>query len=190
MSYATLQSRFLSWVKRTDITAQFPEFVALAEARFNREIRVKQMYQSLTATIDVNNEVATPAGFLAIKSLWPSGFPLSFLTEQTLETVTASPRYSYPTQFAVLNAALRFNGPGDVQGVYYTSIPSLQAATTNWLDTMAPDLYLAAVLAEAYVYLEDPKASAWTGQRDLLIQEVNSNDMRDRFSGPLQSIKR
>jgi hypothetical protein len=191
VSYATLTTRFPLWCKRSDALALLPDFVALAEAKFNRLLRVRAMYQPITGTIDSNSEIALPAGFLAIKSLWPTATPQGLLTEQALETVMATPRNgAMPTNYAVLNTALRFNGGGDVTGVYYQSIPSLQTASNNWLDTLAPDLYLYAVLAEAYIYFEDPKISAFVGQRDLILQEIIDNDMRDRFSGPLQATKR
>ena len=42
-TYAQLQTAAASWLDRTDLTATIPEFIELAEARFNRVIRQPDM---------------------------------------------------------------------------------------------------------------------------------------------------
>lgn len=41
--YATLKTAIASWLARADLTAAIPDFIQLAETRFNRELRVRQM---------------------------------------------------------------------------------------------------------------------------------------------------
>lgn len=192
MSYAQLTTDFTTWIKRTDMVALLPRFLAMVEARFNRDLRVRQMEADLSGVIDVNGEIALPGGFLAVKSLWPDAYPRVYLTAQTLDTVKATPlEAAPPTLYAVTSDALVFNGAGTVTGKYYQTIPSLQTAGTNWLETLSPELYLAATLSEAKLYEEDiGQAAAWGARADALLSQVQAQDDRDRFSGPLTARKR
>lgn len=192
MSYATLLTRFTTWVKRTDQTANFPDFLTMAEAKFNRVLRVTEMETPFSGTPDANYEIAQPADFQAFKAVWPTATPQVFLSAAPLETVMALQNVaSNPTKYAINGTAIRFDGTTSVTGVYYKTVPGLQANTTNWLETLAPDLYLAGVLAEAYALMEDgARAAVWSGQRDLLLQQLQDNDMRDRYAGRLVSTKR
>ena len=42
-NYTQLQSSIASWLLRDDLTAVIPDFITLAEAQFNREIRNRKM---------------------------------------------------------------------------------------------------------------------------------------------------
>jgi len=41
--YASLQAEVAGWLARADLTSQIPTFIQLAEARFNRDVRVREM---------------------------------------------------------------------------------------------------------------------------------------------------
>jgi hypothetical protein len=191
-TYAQLVADVKAWIKRSDLDAQIPTFVKLAEAKFNRDLRVRQMEADLTGTIDASNEIAQPSGFLAIKTVWPVGYEASPLMQQSLDSVTATGRITgAPTVYAVTKDALRFNGSGSIAGVYFSGIPGLQANSTNWLATLAPDAYLFGTLAEAAVYTMETQQAALFGARsEAAIQQVQSTDMRDRFNGALAARKR
>lgn len=192
MSYATLLTRFTTWVKRTDQTANFPDYLSLAEAKFNRFLRMRQQETAFSGTPNATYEIALPADFLSFKALWPTATPQVFLSPASVDVVQALQNVTgFPTKYAVNNTAVEFDGGQSVSGIYYASVPGLQTSGTNWLETYAPDLYLAGVLAEAYIFMEDAnRAAAWTGQRDLLLQQLQDNDMRDRYAGRLVATKR
>ena len=42
-TYATLQTAVANWLDRSDLTDRIPEFIALAEARMNRNLRLALM---------------------------------------------------------------------------------------------------------------------------------------------------
>jgi hypothetical protein len=69
---------------------------------------------------------------------------------------------------------------------YYRTIPALSdSATTNWLLTSHPDLYLAACLVEVYLLLKDEtRATMWDGKASNLIEEVKRSGRRKAHSGP------
>ena len=51
-TYAELQTAVSNWLDRTDLTARAPEFIALAEASMQRDIRHYSMEARAALTID------------------------------------------------------------------------------------------------------------------------------------------
>lgn len=188
-TYAQLQTDFASSIKRTDLAAQIPGFVALFETRAGRRLRVRQMEAAFTGTINASNQIALPADFRAFKTLYDPARPGCTFRPQSFESVTSKARTSgTPTIYSVQGAVATFDGSGSVAGIYFAAIPGLVAAGSNWLSLMAYDAYLFGVLAEAADYSEDPeRVSSWAGRSEAVLAEVVSADQRDRFSGPLVS---
>jgi len=193
MTYTELQAQIATWSKRTDLAALIPGFIEQAESRIGRALRVRQMETALADTaINAAYEVALPAGFVALKSVWPSSYPANGIKPQSLSAVLVNGvRAGPPTMVAVTATALRFNGSGSVAGVYFGAIPALGASTaSNWLLAGHPDAYLFAALAELYTYTQDGEQSAvWVARSDQVIKEIQNADMRDRFSGSLTASK-
>ena len=42
-NYTELQTSVADWLDRDDLTARIPDFITLAEARFNRLLRIRSM---------------------------------------------------------------------------------------------------------------------------------------------------
>lgn len=162
-----------------DLSSLLPRFVALAEDRMNRVLRVREMEADITGTIDANGEIALPSDFRDIKTIWVDGYEGAPLLAQSLEAVIANDTDAPATLFAVTDAAIRFNGTGSVTGVYYKSIPGLQANSTNWLSTSAYQVYLAGTLEQAYRYTRDAQQEGTEGARfEKMMSELNRDTYR------------
>lgn len=186
-TYSELQAAVLSWAHRSDISSDVPNFISLAEAKFNRRLRTRHQEEVLAATTISDNEIALPDDIAAVKSLWVPNYEGTPLKAQSLEAVVALTGQGVPTVYAWQSDSWRFNGSGDVQGVYYVKVPVLSdSSTSNWLLSEAPDLYLWGALAElAFFIKDDNRGALWTARTDALISELNGADKRDSFSGPL-----
>ena len=185
-NYTELQTAVADWLNRTDLGARIPDFITLAEEKFNRRLRVRAMELPLAETAIVDGLVTIPAGTLAVKTLWLTGYEATPLKPQSLEAVIASGAEGVATLYAWQETSWRFNGSGSVQGVLYRSLPPLAANSSNWLLSAHPSAYLCASLAEAAVYLRDLESAAlWTQRSDSLIDEIAGNQARDTASGPL-----
>jgi hypothetical protein len=70
-TYAELQAAAANWLVRADLTARVPEFITLAEARLNRNLRARlaEVEQTLTATVGART-IPLPAGFAEPLALW------------------------------------------------------------------------------------------------------------------------
>ena len=190
-TYAQLLIDIPLWTDRTDVAAKVPSYVALFEAWASRTLRVRQMETAFTGTINASNEIALPSDFVAFKSLWISGQEGAPIRPQSLDAVVARDRTSGdPTIYAVKNGAVRFDGSGDVVGVYYADIPAIETAGSNWLSVLAYDAYLFGTLGEAQMQLGDGQAQASLQRAAAVISSLQGNDQRDKFTGPLVAQKR
>lgn len=181
-TYATLAADVVSWSARSDIATKIPTMCALFEARVNRELRVRQMETSFTGTI-ASNLIALPTGWLEFKRLWIDGYEDNQLKPSTLESVAMSVD-GVPNLYATDGTNVRFNGTGDVTGVYYKAIPSLYADGYNWLSTLAYDAYLFGVLAEVAGYQrDDAEFQKHYARSDSILKAVAGADRR--LTGPL-----
>ena len=66
--YATLQQGIATWLARADLTASIPDFIQLAESRFNRELRTRQMLVTVTGSA-VGGTFTLPADLREVQSL-------------------------------------------------------------------------------------------------------------------------
>lgn len=178
------------FLNREDLTAQIPAFVRLAEAAFNRELRLRDMLVS--ADFDLlsgETSAALPANFLEARSVRVSSPPehAAVLTYADPDTIFDM-RFRDPMAAAGFGLAKHYSIIGNnielapkpaaqvhVQMQYYARIPALDVTTpgaTSWLLTRAPDLYLYGTLISSAPYLaEDERIATWT---QLAVNAVNS----------------
>ena len=181
-TYATLAADVQSWSARTDIADKIPTMCALFEARVNRSMRVRQMETAFTGSI-VGSVIALPAGWLQFKRLWIDGYEERTLQPTTVERIRFNDE-GIPKNYAIDGTNVRFDGAGDVSGVYYKSIPSLYADGYNWLSVAAYDAYLFGVLAEVYEWLKDDAGFQKNFARSTAVLDSLAGSDK-RLSGPL-----
>ena len=192
VDYATLTSAIAAWLNRSDLTGRIPDFIQLAEEKFNRRLRCRQMEEALAVTAIVDEEISIPTGIIAVKALWIDGNGDPPLKAQTLEYVVSNYRNSIAKHYAWNASTFRFDGIGSVAGVLYKRITPLSLANpTNWILDNHPSAYLFGALQEAAIYIKDDASrDYWNARQDSVILEIHGNDGRDRFSGPLRAVAR
>lgn len=173
-NYFDLQSAAADWINRADLTAVIPTFITLAEAKFNRELRLRDMLVRAEATTS-NEFVAVPADFLENYSLelnmaqiGPQA-SLAFIGPLEAKVLKANKIVGLVRYYTIIDGAFELlpapSGDTDVVLTYYQKIPALSdTQTTNWLLTKSPDLYLYSTLLEAAPYLRDDDRMAMWGQ--------------------------
>lgn len=170
-NYTDLRQTIADWLNRVDLDQQIPDFIALAEATFDKVLRDGRMVTSaiLVATAG-NRKVSAPADMLEPLFLTDStdeDFPLEQVTIAQLTMLrrarlrtTGKPRF-----FAVVGRAFEL-GPtpatgGSLECVYYQAVPRLSTNTaTNWVLQYHPDLYLYTSLLHAAPFLQDDQRAA------------------------------
>jgi hypothetical protein len=166
---AGLESAIADWLDRSDLTSRVPDFVVLAEARFNRIVRAPDMLSRDDAFVVDGQYKAIPTGFLEarrITLLTSPVTPLEYVTPETMADLrigrTASGK---PIYYTVSGTNFEFFPSPDsaytASVLYYTRLTP-NATSENWLFTAHPDIYLwgALVAAEAYIR-NDERLPIW-----------------------------
>jgi len=167
-NYSDLTSAVASYIARTDLTSQIPDFVALFEAAFNQspDARYRQM-ETTTSLTPSSGLAALPTDFLEVRALKWTGSPLRNLEYVTPGYMTA--RWpdlpsDNPSAYTIIGSNIQVMPISDTSLTldYWQKLPSLQTNTTNWLMTAYPNIYLAGTLTEAYAFIQDAeKAVVW-----------------------------
>ena len=196
-TYSELQTSVTSWLSRTNDTASialYPDFITLAEAKFNRSLRTREMEASATVAAS-NGVVALPADYLEIRRLYIDGSvkkELEYLTPETFylsfPSNTGNSKY-YTIEGANIILADQSTS-ANVMILYYQKIPALSGSNTyNWLLTAHPDLYLASVLSEAYgVIKNDAQEQKWYQKAVATAESILSSDKKGKYSGSAMRV--
>lgn len=144
-TYTELQTALAGWLHRADLSAKAPEFIALAESRLNRLLRLSVMESSEPVTTVVGSRfVAIPAGFIEPLALWlelASG--RSELRFYQASVLPVSSSAGEPDCWTVDGINIAFERPADQ--AYSLTLRMLKAFSlsgaqpTNWLLTNHPD---------------------------------------------------
>lgn len=188
-NYSDLKSAAADWINRADLTAVIPTFITLAEAKFNRELRLRDMLVRAEATTS-NEFVAVPADFLENYSLeldmtqiGPQQ-SLSFIGPLEAKVLKANKAVGKVRFYTIIDGAFELlpapTGDTDVILTYYQKIPALSdTQTTNWLLTKSPDLYLYSTLLEAAPYLrDDDRMAMWGTARNQVLAAMQMESER------------
>jgi hypothetical protein len=191
-TYAELKAAAANWLSRSDLGSRIPEFVELAEAHFNRRLRVREQETSAGIAM-AGGAGALPADYLQWREVkWPGSLARSleyadrtWLSETFPDSPSAPPRYFTieGTTISVMpvdNTSLTLR--------YYQKIPALSdAAPTNWLIAAHPDLYLFGTLTEAQGLIQGlDKGMVWKARRDELVGEIAQLAQKGKAPGEIR----
>jgi hypothetical protein len=161
-TYSELLTAVANWMNRDDLTDRIPEYIALAEAKLNRTLRVRQMESAGTDTMS-SSAITLPTDWLAYKSLWyTSGgerFEVRNVPVQEVNRFDGGGT-GMPSSYYIAGSTVTFfptaQSDYTTGHIYYQKIPALTVSnTTNWLLTFAPDVYLYGTVLEAAAYMKD-----------------------------------
>ncbi len=187
VDYATLQASVANWLARADLTSVIPDFIALAESRINRDLKVRRQ-QSVATGTSVNGVIALPADFcgtLSLRVAYANGsyeiFPQAGPTAPVYVVGSGLP-LGY---MVVGNNIQLLSGQPDLNYTltYWSKIPALSEANQQtWLLTDEPGIYLYAALIEASPYVQDDQRTIlWATQYKEILAKLTTADDYDRY---------
>ena len=194
--YTTLQATIASYLARTDLTTQIPEFIRLAEDRLVRDLRIRQMIKVATApTVAGDATVSLPSDFIAMKDLHLQGNPpqtIKFLSTSNFFRNAQTAVSGLPSRYTLLGAEFQFAPIPDsvytLQMVYFYQPEYLSDTNSSnlWLAN-TPDLLLYAALGEAEPYLmNDERLNTWASMYDRGMIALRKSD--DESEYPAQPL--
>jgi len=193
---AELHTAVANWLNRSDLTARIPEFISLAEASFNRNLRTRDMLVRSTASTS-SQYVSLPSDFLEMLNIeLTSTSPpkrLVYITSDRSDdyrerdnNTTGTPSY-----WTIEGISIQlFPTPSEsvtLQLSYYQDIPPLSGLAdsgSNWILLAHPDIYLYSTLMQASPYIMDQQsAQIWDGLLSRSMQELQMADEKSRYAG-------
>lgn len=187
-TFTELKTAIKSALHRNDLDGVIPDFVALAEDRMNKRLRLRAMEDRVQATVD-SEYASLPDDFLAMRNFQLNTSPRTRLEYATPEYLDAV----YPDSSATGLPKFYTLVGGDIQlapvpdGTYTAELDyfvKLDIATdsTNWVLTNAPRTYYYGSMAEAYRYIKDDKrAVEYDSLFEIALQDVERADKGDRY---------
>lgn len=207
-SYSTLVTAVTEWLAReqdTTLVARIPTFIQLTEAKLNRELFVRQMENRATTRVDTGSTepefISLPDDFQSMRRVRLSsvtGKPhLDFKSGTQLDEYRTGRGNStgQPLFFSVFGTEMELCPTPDqnytIEMVYRQTIPALTSTnTSNWLLTLAPDLYLYGSLLESAPYIkEDGRAQTWGNAFSSTLATLNNLNISGAFNASPVSMR-
>jgi hypothetical protein len=199
-TYTDLQASVSAWLHRSDLTALIPDFVALAESRIARDLRIRRQVVTVPISTVANNQaIALPTGFLEIENITISSTSpattLSVVTPEILDRLYPDGyNPGQPVVYTLLGDTILLGPtPNAIYTVsldYYKRLDALSVTPTNWLLTNYPAVYLASTLVEAALYTQDEAAVAtWDARYQAEVGGVQKQDDAALRSGSLMRVR-
>lgn len=189
-TYSSLKSAITDWLQgRTDLATNVDDFIDLAEADFNRIIRVREMETSATLTPDSDGEATLPSDYLAwrtVTALTDPRIQLGYVAPSYMEDQYGDRASGYPAFFTITGSTMLVLPitTYDVRLDYYEKIDALSDSnTTNWLLTKMPSAYLFMALKYAAIYLSaDGEAQRYSSLANAAVEALVNDDRQSRYA--------
>ena len=194
-NYTDLKASVADFLNRSDLTSVIPDFVTMAEAEFNRTLRVREMSVRTQGPID-SQYVKLPDDFLGMRNIelmTDPVTPLEYKNLQNLDIHRRNDKTGKPLYYSIVQNSIEFAPVPDetytLEIVYYQKVPTLSSNTTNWLLDNHPDAYLYGTLQHSAPYLQsDERVGVWAGKYQQVIEQITTSDEKAKFSGSTPSI--
>jgi len=200
-TYSDLKTAVANWLERSDLTDRIPDFIALAERRVYRTLRIPPMEAVTSYNLNAaTGKFALPDTFLEAKAVALNTSPVRTLERRSWKEVNSfkndtDATETKPIYFAREGSNLIF-GPAassayEVNMYYWGELPPLSDSnTTNWFMTNAPNLFLYASLVEGSIYLHDEVMEAkWSKRLNEDMAEIQSMSDTAEWSGSGLMVK-
>ena len=202
-TFTELKDAVADWLDRSDLTARIPDFITLAEARINRDLRIRPMeVRSTMETTSGQQYFNLPGGYIQMRNIQlntnPTA-PLEYITPEMLDRLYGSSATGKPRAYSLIGDEIQLAPIPDseytLEMAFYEKFTALGdgtsgTVTTNWLTTNAPDILLYGSLLEAEPFIKnDERIGLWLNAYSSAIKKLQDADARDRHSGSAMRVR-
>ena len=202
-TFTELKDAIADWLDRSDLTARIPDFIALAEARINRELRIRPMEvrSTMYATVD-QQYFNLPGGYIQMRNIQLNTnptTPLEYITPEMLDRLYGSTTTGKPRAYTLIGDEIQLAPIPDsayqIEMAFYEKFTALGdgtsgTVTSNWLTKNAPDVLLYGSLMEAEPFIKnDERVPVWLNGYSNAIDKLQKADQRDRHSGSAMRVR-
>jgi hypothetical protein len=193
-NYTELKTAVSNWTDRDDLDDRIPEFIALAEARLNRNLRIRSMEVKQKAnTVPGQRALSLPPRYIQMRNFQINSGgkvrSIEYVTPEIFDLMHGNNDQGRPCQYSIVSGEVQLGPIPDseyeAEMLFYQSSPPLSASNpTNWFTTFAPDVLLYGALLEAEPFImNDNRIQLWKQAFDAAVVDMQDQDNRDRHSG-------
>ena len=202
-TFTELKDSIADWLDRSDLTDRIPDFITLAEARINRDLRIRPMeVRSIMETTSGQRYFNLPGGYLQMRNMQMNTnpiTPLEYITPEMLDRLYGSDTNGKPRAYTLIGDEIQLAPIPDsdytVEMAFYEKFTPLGdgasgTTTSNWLTLNAPDVLLYGALLEAEPFIKnDERVNLWINAYNSAITRIQDSNARDRHSGSAMRIR-
>lgn len=193
-TYAELKTAVANWIDRTDLSSRVPEWITLAESRINRDLgNLRMAWSNTTLTGSTSSRSLTlPSDFVEAGALFrTTDGNQNEMTTFVNGTMPLSTVSGTPEHWSINGANIDLDCPCDGAHTflfrYRAKWQLSDSATTSWLLTNHPDVYLSSSLIEAYEFQRDDIGGARQEVKyKAAVDEILENEARSLAVAPLR----
>lgn len=192
-NYGELKTAVANWMDRDDLSSRIPEFIALAEARFNRVLRIRAMESKQTAsTVAGQQNLALPTNYIQMRNVQMNTSPVTpmqYVTPEIFDRLYGGSATGTPKFYSIIANELQLGPTPDtvqtIEMLFYKKFNALvNDSDDNWVLINAPDVYLYGSLMEAEPFImNDARTALWAEAFQNAISSIQEQDNKDRHSG-------
>lgn len=196
-TYAQLQTTIATWLRPGTASTsglQITDFITLFENKANRRLRLRVMESDESVVGVVSSRyVALPSGYLEPIALYLTDEdPREELDYRLPEQLCVLNQNNRPQEWAIDGTNIAFDVPCDQAYTMtfrmYERFALSDSATTNWLLTNHPDLYLYGSLVNAAPYVRDSEMlPVWKTLVEEGMAELEHRESSIRGRAPLRT---
>jgi len=191
-TYTELKASVADFLNRDDLTSVIPDFISLAEAQMEREIRHWRGQKRANITIS-SRYTSVPADMIQPVRLHlndgsSTGLSLTSLDSMLEFRVNTGDAQGKPRYYAINADSIEVFPTPDAtytaEFLYYEEINKLSASVaTNWILNYHPDIYLYGALLQSAPYLkDDARLQIWSVLYAGAVGSINNESNKSKAS--------
>ena len=198
-TYTELKASIANWLNRSDLSDEIADdFIKLTESDLNAKLRIRQMEQIDTVTINAET-VTVPTGFIGVRSFYilqsSNKYPLEYMTPHNMFETKGGSSSGRPRIYTIEadneTEQFRFAPSPDTSYTgylsYYKAIAALSDSNaSNYILSTHPNIYLYGSLYHAANFLGgiDPdQKQNWLQMYIAGLERCENNDKQDSYGG-------
>ena len=200
-TYTALKASIADFLNRDDLTAVIPDFITLAEAQINRDVRHWKMEARSSGQQSSGDEyMQIPSDWVETIRLHLTGTGttvVNLVSRDSMADKRAAQEDTTGTPIMYTHADSQFqlyptpSVDTDFELLYFQKLDALSGSNAdNWLLLDSPDVYLYGALLHSAPYLaEDERVAVWAQMYAASVQRLNEVSEDARFSGSGLKLK-
>jgi len=202
-TYTGLKDSIADWLDRSDLTSRIPDFITLAEARINRDLRIRPMEVRSTMTTTTGQRYFNlPGGYIQMRNIQLNTDPiraLEYITPEMLDRLYGGSSKGVPRAYTLIGDEIQLAPIPDsgytLEMAFYEKFTPLGdgtsgTVTNNWLTNNAPDVLLYGSLLEAEPFIKnDERIQLWLSAYSGAVNKIQLADDKDRHSGSAMRVR-